>query len=82
LRSHEKREWEWRTIESAPKDGTLVLLFVPGSRILEIVFGRWDTMGNEDWLMDMGESAAPIDIPVTHWQPLPPPPARDTAEGR
>jgi hypothetical protein len=63
----------WKPIETAPRDGTLVLLFVPGSRIREIVFGRRDE-DDEDWMMDNGEAASPIDIPVTHWMPMPEPP--------
>jgi hypothetical protein len=66
---------EWQTIDTAPRDNTLILLYVPGSAILEIVFGRRsDENGDEDWLMDIGNNAWPIDIPVTHWMPLPEPP--------
>lgn len=60
----------WQPIETAPRDNTLVLLFVPGSSILEIVFGRRGP-DDEDWYMDFGNEAWPIDIPVTHWMPLP-----------
>jgi Protein of unknown function (DUF551) len=65
----------WRPIETAPKDGTLVLLYVPGSAIMEIVFGRYDIDGDDgDWLMDWGNQGTVIDIPVTHWMPMPEPP--------
>lgn len=61
---------EWRPIKTGPKDGTLVLLFVPNSALMEIVIGRYDPEDG-DWLMDFGNHASPIDIPVTHWMPLP-----------
>ncbi len=65
---------KWRPIETAPRDGTLFLAYVPGSAISEMVFCRRDT-DDEDWMMDWGNEATVIDIPVTHWMPLPNPPA-------
>lgn len=65
LVQHERKRHAWRPIETAPKDGTRVLLGlqrrlkkpVPGY----VEIGRWD-----------GDHWAPY-IPVdwTHWQPLP-----------
>jgi hypothetical protein len=63
-------EREWRSIETAPRDGTLFLAYVPDSSILEIVFCRRDE-DDEDWMMDWGNERTVIDIPVTHWMPLP-----------
>ena len=72
---------DWQPMATAPKDGTMVLLFVPDSAILEIVFGRYDTSGDEgDWLMDWGNERTVIDVPVTHWMPMPEPPMVTTGE--
>lgn len=60
----------WQPIETAPRGGTLFLAYVPDSSISEIVFCRRDAE-DEDWMMDWGNEATVIDIPVTHWMPLP-----------
>jgi hypothetical protein len=57
----------WRTMESAPRNGTrvLVLAMVPGSQGWEgprMVIARWD---GYDWY-DGHDNVKP-----THWQPLP-----------
>lgn len=68
LRSQPSVE-EWRPIETAPKDGTRVLLgrFDQSARDTAVGFwsgrGTWD---DGDFADDMGE--------FTHWQPLPEPP--------
>jgi len=57
---------EWQPIETAPKDGTRVLLWVVPPRIwmpFEWRGGRW--MG-DDYPLNMAEA--------THWTPLPPQP--------
>ena len=66
----------WRTIESAPKDGTDVLTFSPRaadygfnpSRLNWFANGTWQKANSSSW-------------PATHWMPLPLPPAQD-GEGR
>lgn len=64
----------WQTIESAPKDGTEILGFIPGSRIghlqeepdiIDAVFWKSNTGG---W---RHRSDDHIHLNVTHWQPLP-----------
>lgn len=72
---------KWLPIESAPKDGTFVLLFVGGA--FPVVIARWYKPW-ENW----HAGGLPIDpareeyfgigsaVP-THWQPLPVPPATD-----
>lgn len=68
---------EWQPIETAPKDGTPVLLTIAG-RPLEpdedahCAVGRWsdDAWGEEDWCMDAGDFWSG----ATHWMPLPEPP--------
>lgn len=62
---------EWQPIATAPRD-TTVLLYLPDSEIRPIVMGH---RHGRLWYEEAGaDSAFPIDVPVTHWQPLPPPP--------
>lgn len=64
---------EWRTITSAPRDGTTVLLYWPKSFHGAYVTGRcyrddgpWKT--NIDGLIESANGHGP-----THWMPLKPP---------
>lgn len=53
----------WQPIETAPKDGTWVLLATPKGRIADGCFGNY---GSWVWPYVMVEP--------THWMPLPAPP--------
>lgn len=81
----------WLPIESAPKDGTLYLCWVDAIRygesddgsqyqadVSEVDFGQWrdfETGGAHMNMMgDIGDGQQ-----ITHWMPLPTPPASDTA---
>ena len=75
---------EWQPIETAPKDGTPMLLFYP---ILGVCFGCWDHIGTADWWIadSVGEDPSgwrcpyqEDDMEPTHWMPLPAPP-KETA---
>jgi hypothetical protein len=57
----------WRGMESAPRDGTPVLVFSPGGPEPHINVAHWaiDAACGDWWWLD----AAP-----THWMPLPEPP--------
>jgi hypothetical protein len=64
----------WREIESAPKDGTYLLLceaYDDGS--WNMVVGRWDG----GWW-----SKEPFPHEPTHWMPLPPPPTQEQTDDR
>lgn len=81
----------WQGMDSAPKDGTWVLLFNPdyyehewndfqGRYIGMMWVARWipHTWANEPrghW--ESYYSGIPPDGEPTHWQPLPPPPAKE-----
>jgi Protein of unknown function (DUF551) len=60
----------WQPIETAPKDGTAILLCV----------GRWMTVGHWHRVAGGWSSNGPVYSPYgldeqpTHWQPLPEPP--------
>lgn len=67
----------WQTIETAPKDGTKVLLFVPANepKVCFGFFNDTETFSygvsyskSQGWILTAGGSgwAEP-----THWQPLP-----------
>lgn len=72
---------EWQDIETAPKDGTAVLVYATrdgwtdGARIVCARFGglgpRWSIYG----CGPIGRSEQWLDVcNPTHWMPLPPPP--------
>lgn len=61
---------KWRPIETAPKDGTLVIIYDPRSHrayACGFEFGIWQT--------GVWDSRGPVS--PTHWLPLPPPPEGD-----
>lgn len=67
----------WRPIESAPKDGTKVLLLFPGGE--SCVAAWWECGDFSKWkiahVTGYEWESITDDFPPTHWQPLPPPPA-------
>lgn len=64
----------WQPIETAPRDGTLVDLWLTdGRRETEC---RWSTSVGGWWRFDENATDVPVDNP-THWMPIPPPPAPD-----
>lgn len=61
---------DWQLIETAPKDGTWVLLWCDFA-----IVGRWSVKGNRvrnNWTDDY-HGVNPV-FSVTHWMPLPAPP--------
>ena len=74
----------WRTIETAPKDGTDILLHWSEGHGLDgsILLAFWSDSGGQDpehdqWYMytDDGHGGEPLEgKEATHWQPLPEPP--------
>lgn len=75
---------EWRTIDSAPKDGTWILAIVAGDWKPGVPYApnvvKWGTSADwggwpSGWLAeDDGELIA---AHFTHWMPLPNPPATE-----
>lgn len=76
--SQPSTEQGWRTIESAPKDGTSVLLFT-AEGVIEGYFQHryWEQCVCEA-TYDM--ASARISCTPTHWMPLPPPPIEPREE--
>jgi hypothetical protein len=71
----------WQKIETAPKDGTAILLYCGDGRdrVSTAYWSKNSGYGNgpPDWQLCMpGGYAETDDLPVkpTHWMPLPPPP--------
>jgi len=61
-------EGVWQDIETAPKDGTEVLLYVP-RRLGDLVAMGANKTGTQWWARNLG------DLKPTHWMQLPPPPS-------
>lgn len=61
---------EWRTIDSAPKDGTWLLLAEQESAEVEpsLYAGAWHSEGY--WIADCGQNVTQTPEP-THWMPRP-----------
>lgn len=62
---------QWRDIETAPKDGLLVLLWAERP-----IVGHWQAGVNHYKWRDY-ESFRVITPTPTHWQPLPPAPSTE-----
>lgn len=75
------RDMEWQPIETAPRDGTYVLLYEPnldiasGNKTFVGKFGRvkYDSYGSKGVIFE-DLSTEPWDWYPTHWMPLPEPP--------
>ncbi len=67
---------EWRPIESAPKDGTLILCISPIDNVQTIVYHSvTHKKPNERWRIHRGGHTHLI--APTHWRPLPAPPKEE-----
>jgi len=62
----------WHPIETAPKDGKLILTW--GECRAQYAVSYWDDDWNE-WLTDFNEKGHPQIVYCTHWMPLPTAPA-------
>lgn len=72
---------EWQPIETAPKDGRVILAYCPTTMdYMRIVPVRWHFLASHgDIWVDGNESAWGG---LTHWMPLPQPPAREAQDER
>jgi hypothetical protein len=74
----------WQPIETAPKDGTPILLGFPDSHSGE---GRWmgdssrNHWGEVGWFEFSDDVLCDRPSKPTHWQPLPPPPRSQVQGG-
>lgn len=70
------REDGWRTMDSAPKDGALILAFEPITKWMVVV----EYTNDETWPWREASSAQEF-LPgdLTHWRPIPAPPTTEGA---
>ena len=61
---------EWQLIETAPRDGTVILGYADG----EMATVEWCDLGKYWSLMVEGSYAEDGEWTPTHWMPLPDPP--------
>jgi hypothetical protein len=72
----------WQPIETAPKDGTVVLLFSPDADGPQIILAQWREYVDADdptnklsaWYDYWDEDAPEIEVGLTHWHSVPEPP--------
>lgn len=73
------RKDAWQPIETAPKDGSTVLLHSPDVKHEGgVMLGYWTDFGDGDPNWTAIQTEYPIDAEVTHWMPLPEPPTPPT----
>lgn len=72
---------EWQPIETAPKDGTPILVFSPYADISEptnIIVAKYGKHADETWWEPcenlIRDAIGCVDPAPTHWMPLPKPP--------
>jgi len=70
---------EWQSIETAPKDGTQLLLWsrrsaVVGSWRVDVGFGGPEPTWLDNSYDDFSCGYAAVPLTPTHWMPIPPPP--------
>lgn len=62
---------QWQPIASAPKDGTVIRLYIPGHPELEGMTGKWCSL-NDEWIADPlpYSFGPPKEVPdPTMWMP-------------
>ena len=67
---------EWQPIETAPKDGSLIMI----GRLGWAMPARWrfyETLGSGYWVFSNNQHIKKTDSQPTHWMPLPEPPNAD-----
>ena len=79
-------EIKWQPIETAPRDGTSILIYLPQSTRQNVREASW-AMIYEDapiehcyWMTPVGPTGRGytiLETGVTHWMPMPPPPEND-----
>lgn len=71
----------WQPIETAPRDGTPILVYSPGhdqSDPTNIIVAKFEDYEGETWWAFcenvLADIAGQVDPEPTHWMPLPEPP--------
>jgi hypothetical protein len=64
---------EWQPIETAPRDGTWIIVLMGNGQVWKASWGR-DRRNEMHWCTDVLSLAR---CRVTHWMPLPDPPKAD-----
>lgn len=80
---------EWQPIETAPRNGASVLIYMPEASRQKVREASWATPwdGAPDdqcyWMTPIGPAGRGytiLPVAVTHWMPLPAPPLPDNAK--
>ena len=75
---------DWKPIESAPRDGTSILVYVPaptvGGRVMQASWSAdwYGDKTNQGWMPANCDEEYGCHYVATHWMPLPSPPKEQT----
>jgi len=67
---------EWQDIETAPKDGDILLYCEETDEQFVAFWGTDPEDNDQQWVFARGDGFAVIVRDPTHWHPLPPPPPK------
>lgn len=67
---------QWQPIETAPRDGTVILAYASTGEMVTVAAATWSQDRLVWELLDTGSYADDSDcsLDLTHWMPLPDPP--------
>lgn len=66
VEEEETMKQEWQPIETAPKDGTKILVYCGATSIPEVFVAKW-LVKSAFWIVCFTD----MDCKPTHWMPLP-----------
>jgi thioesterase domain-containing protein len=69
-----REKMNWLPIETAPKDGTEILIWMDGKQRIVARWADAPAFGWSDWIETVEGYRLRKNV-ITHWQPLPEPPA-------
>lgn len=75
---------QWQPIETAPKDGSPVVVYMPWNGLVRTAHYKPNyTRPFQPWCVhwDMTNKSRPYQSP-SHWMPLPPPPQQEEGKNR
>lgn len=69
---------DWKPISTAPKDGSIILGYSAEAetpQMFHVMYLDFEDEDGGDWYVADASHGMPFDCELSHWQPLPEPPA-------